>query len=457
MKILLFVYIIFVYFPTSLFGQCFLTGADLSYTNEILSNGSVYKNEVGELVDPYAYFASRGSKIIRLRLWHTPSNIIDFCGHPIHASSLEDVLDAAAKVKSNGMQLMLSIHYSDYFADPGKQKMPKAWQGLLHVDLLDSISNYTNRVLNLLHDQNTLPDIVSIGNETTWGFIDETPTTNGFEWNLDGDKFNAALSAIDSFNTSHSASVKKAVHFTESSTKWVTKTFVDNGVNNFEIIGFSYYPSFSSDISLNEVGLLINELTSLYDKEVMIFETGFAWTNEFSDDYPNFISNNGNVLDFPTNEEGQKEYLLELAKIVAQNNGTGLLYWEPSWVTSDMCDLWGQGSSYENVAMFSTQNKPLASFDFFKYCDSSLGTFEEEFSKLNIYPNPLLLNDLSVKGIEPYAKWEILDLSGRLVLKGEFGQSQVEVIKVPDFAAGLYFLRAYSLMEEPQVISFFVK
>jgi len=89
--------------------QCFLTGADLSYTNEILDKGGIFKNENGDEVEPFQYFASRGTKIVRLRLWHTPSNNIDYCGSPTNSSSLEDVLDAAIKVKSNGMQLKLSI------------------------------------------------------------------------------------------------------------------------------------------------------------------------------------------------------------------------------------------------------------------------------------------------------------------------------------------------------------
>ena len=80
------------------------------------------------------------------------------------------------------MKLKLSIHYSDYFVDPENQKRPFACEGISQPELLDSIANYTEYVLNELYNQNTVPDIVSIGNETTWGFIDETTTTNGFNW-----------------------------------------------------------------------------------------------------------------------------------------------------------------------------------------------------------------------------------------------------------------------------------
>ena len=110
---------------------------------------------------------------------------------------MNDLLIAAERIKSNGMQFKLSIHYSDYFVDPSKQQMPKIWMGLDQSTLLDSIGEYTNDVLNKLYAQNTVPDIVSVGNETTWGFIDETSTTNGWDWPNDAEKYNFVFTIID--------------------------------------------------------------------------------------------------------------------------------------------------------------------------------------------------------------------------------------------------------------------
>lgn len=429
--------------PTYLIGQCFLTGADLSYTNEILNQEGVYYNENGVEVEPFEFFADKGTKIVRLRLWHTPSNNIDHCGNNITASSLDDVLDAAAKVKSNGMQLKLSIHYSDYFVDPGNQKMPAAWEGLAHSVLLDSIEGYTYHVLEQLYAQNTLPEIVSIGNETTWGFIDETITTNGFDWSVDSDKFNVALNAIDAFNQNHNTSVKKAVHFTESSAIWATNEFYENGIDNFDMIGISYYPFFSPDKSLSEVGQIINELFTTYGKEVMVFETGFAWSNSFSDNYNNFIGNNGSTLSFPMSPEGQKDFLIEFAEIIMQNNGTGLIYWEPSWISSDLCDKWGQGSSYENVALFDTENnQALSAFDFFEYCSTSSELQIQSSEALMIYPNPLISSELEIRNIPINSKWELYDLSGKSILSGKFDRDS-DTIMLDGYPKGVYFLYVY--------------
>lgn len=160
--------------------QCLTLGADLSYVNTIQKNNGVYSNENGNAVDPYQFFAEKGCDMVRLRLWHTPENNTDYCGNPIAANNLDDMLIAAHKARDAGMQLMLAIHYGDYFNDPGKQKRPAAWDGISHDVLLDSIYNYTYGVLETLEAQGTLPAIVGIGNETTWGFVDETSSTDGW-------------------------------------------------------------------------------------------------------------------------------------------------------------------------------------------------------------------------------------------------------------------------------------
>ncbi len=422
--------------------QDFLTGADLSYSSEILRNGGIYYDHDGVEVNPYSYFASRGSKIVRLRLWHTPSNNNDICGNPITSGSLEDVLEVAQKVKSLNMQLMLSIHYSDYFADPGKQKMPKAWEGTSESVLLDSIQNYTRAVLDRMKMQNTIPDIVSIGNETTWGFIDNTSTTDGFDWNIDGHKYNIALTTIDEFNNTNDTQIKKAVHFTESSVTWATQIFQSNGVHNFDIIGISYYPFFSPSVDISSIGEIVHELKSEYEKEVMIFETGFAWTNGFSDDYSNFINNNGNVVTFPMSENGQRDFLLALAETVDNNGGSGVIYWEPAWISSSLCDMWGQGSSYENVAMYNIENnRPLASFDFFKYGEVTSDNELNVKDYVLIYPNPVTSDRVIISNVDPHYKWELIDLSGQILKFGSSMDSTSVEVSLEDLPQGVYIMK----------------
>jgi len=428
--------------------QNFITGADLSYTNTILEKGGEYRNQEGVLIDPYQYFSEQGSKMVRLRLLHTPENIQDFCGNPISSSNLDDVLLAAQRIHSNGMGLNLSIHYGDYFNDPGKQLRPNAWEGLAHQVLLDSIYQYTFQVLERLYEQNTTPYIVSIGNETTNGFIDTTTPTNGFSWPEDTDKFNAGLNAVDDFNRTYSQQVLKAIHLTENTAKWVTGEFINNGVTNFEVIGVSYYPFFSSETSLDNVGTLIRDLIHDYSKIVMLFETGFIWTNANADNYNNFIGNNGNVVVYPTSASGQKDFLLDLCRVVSDNGGMGVFYWEAGWISSEMCDKWGQGSSYENASFFNfnKENMPLPAFDFFQFDDTLSVNQKSLQDQIKISPNPFSSKvSISYELLKPEkVRLHIYDISGALIAtisRNHLSGKQQIVWDACEFPNGTYYFK----------------
>ncbi|MFD0779209.1 glycosyl hydrolase 53 family protein [Flavobacterium myungsuense] len=122
----------------------------------------------------------------------------------------------------------------------------------------------------------------------------------------------------------------------------VSRTFFTKNVRNFDIIGISFYPYFSNFDSLQSLGSLISQLKTTYNKEIMIFETGAPWTNTaFADGYGNFMGNNGK-FNYPFTPQGQRDFLFDLANTVYNAGGTGILYWEPAWISSGMCDLWGK-------------------------------------------------------------------------------------------------------------------
>jgi arabinogalactan endo-1,4-beta-galactosidase len=413
--------------------QCFTIGADLSYTNSVLAKGGVYRDSNGNITDPYALFAQKGANMVRIRLWHTPENKIDKCGNPISTNNLDDVVLAFKRAKTNGMKLNLSIHYGDYFNDPGTQKMPKAWMGLSQSVLLDSIYNYTYSVLNRLKTEGVTPDIVAIGNETTNGFIDETTSTNGWAWPFDADKFNIALTSVDNFNKANGTSIKKAVHFTDNTADWLSGLFYAKNVRNFDIIGISFYPHFSNFTSLQQLGSLISKLKINYKKEIMIFETGAPWTDTaYADSYGNFMGTNGN-FSYPLSPQGQRNFLFDLANTVYNAGGTGILYWEPAWVTSRMCDFWGQGSGYENVSFFDFQNgnRPLPAFDIFNFCNSLSVENRSANDNILIFPNPA--NDkIKIIGIQQDVAIKITDVLGRTVKNTFSKNNSIDISNLPD-------------------------
>lgn len=137
----------------------FYYGADLSYVNEMLDCGAVYKDENNTITDPYKIFKDAGTNLMRVRLWNNPTWT--------NYSNYEDVKKTIQKAKAQGMRVLLDFHYSDTWADPGAQIIPTAWES--EIDNKEALGellyNYTYQTLNNLASANLLPEIVQIGNE----------------------------------------------------------------------------------------------------------------------------------------------------------------------------------------------------------------------------------------------------------------------------------------------------
>ncbi|WP_353084321.1 glycosyl hydrolase 53 family protein [Flavobacterium sp.] len=430
---------LFLIFSSGLRAQCFSIGADLSYTNSVLANGGVYRDQNNAVVNPYTLFAQKGANMVRMRLFHTPQNIISNCGSSISANDINDVVAGFISAKANGMKLNLAIHYGDYFNDPNTQKKPQAWVGLTGTALQNAIYNYTTSVLQTLKNNNVTPDIVAIGNETTWGFIDENTTTDGWAWPEDANKFNSALTAVDDFNNSNNTSIKKAIHFTDNTASWLAGLFTSQSITNFDIIGISFYPYWSNFTSLTQLGTLVNTLKTTYNKDIMIFETGLPWTTSSSDGYSNIINSNGN-FNYPITPIGQKQFFNDLVTTVYNAGGKGVLYWEPGWITSTFCDKWGQGSSYENLSFFnfSSNNMPLPIFDVFDFCNA-LSINSQNKKDVELFPNPVS-EIIYFKSLDNDTEVSVFDIFGRLILKNKTNENSLDI---SELNSGIYYFEFY--------------
>jgi arabinogalactan endo-1,4-beta-galactosidase len=133
-------------------------GSDLSYTNEMEDCGGKFRSK-GIEIDPFQIMKDKGANIIRLRLWHTPSWT--------KYSTLADVKKSISRSKKLGMTILLDFHYSDTWADPDHQQIPKAWENIKDTQILgDSLYNNTLNTFLTLSKENLLPDMVQVGNET---------------------------------------------------------------------------------------------------------------------------------------------------------------------------------------------------------------------------------------------------------------------------------------------------
>ena len=214
-------------------------GADLSYVNEMIDCGGIYRSN-GAPVEPYQFFAEKGANLIRLRLWHNP----DWTNY----STFEDVKRAMKKVKENNMAVLLDFHYSDNWADPGKQVIPAAWSSIKDLNVLkDSLYSYTYNTLQKLFDSELIPTIVQIGNEINSEILQPNDSVRSpINWERNISLLNAGLAAVEDFSKKNGVSIQRMIHIAQPENGlWWFRDATTHGLGNYEWIGLSYYPKWS--------------------------------------------------------------------------------------------------------------------------------------------------------------------------------------------------------------------
>ena len=353
-------YLIFIGGQHTSSAQVFYLGADLSYVNEMEDCGAVYK-EQQQPKDPFAIFADHACNIARFRIWHTP-HWYDQLNEGKRYSDLADVKKSISRSKKAGMTTLLDFHLSDDWADPGDQLIPAAWLPVVdNLPILnDSLYNYIYRVLAGLDEEGLLPEMVQIGNETNRGIL-LSPEEDEKEWSMDWKRnaglFQSAIKAVRKVSDNTGKDIKIVIHMANpAEAQWMFKKFTRSGVKDFDIIGISYYWAWHAPTEISEVGEVITQLKKTYpDKEVMIVETGYAWTTENVDSANNIISKTHPDYE-PASPENQRKWLIDLTKEVVDRGGLGVIYWEPAWVSSDCWTQWGKGSHQDHAIFFDANN-----------------------------------------------------------------------------------------------------
>lgn len=353
----------------------FVMGADLSYVNQIVDHGGTYRDS-GAVENPYKIFNEYGTDVVRLRLWHNPdwvrNEVYNNPDVPLY-SGLADVTESIRKAKEQGMAVSLDFHYSDIWADPGTQNVPEAWVNITDLEVLkDSVYQYTKQTLQGLNEKGLMPEFVQIGNEINCGLMysnapEAFPELNVCDghWANAGKVINAAIQAVREVASNSDVDTKIILHVAQpENVEWWFNNITSKGnVSDFDIIGFSYYAP-DSEVPLNQISNYVSDFHSQFSKEVMIVEATYAWTLDFADDYTNTFGQNSLVEGYPATPGGQRDYLIALTQEIIDGGGTGLMYWAPAWITSDMKDLYGAGSSRENTTFFDFDGNVHVGIDY---------------------------------------------------------------------------------------------
>jgi len=346
----------------------FYTGMDLSYQPFLDDYNVDYKDEDGVLINNlFQWVKDNGVNLIRVRLVHTP----DPADPILSASSLDKVITLCEKIKTTGNNIFLDIHYSDKWADPGQQSLPSAWEGLSFDVLQDSVYNYTRNVLIHMKNNNVLPKIVQIGNETNSGFL----WNQGKLWIGEDDNWPAyttlvksAMSAVADLESEANVEIRTMVHVAGTNgADYFFQKLEEYGVS-WDMIGLSHYHDWHiKDLNALQQGL--NQLAANYKKPIMIVETRYPFTLGWNDGTNNVIGSEDQLITgYPASPEGQKAYFENFVKIledVPNNKGVGFVWWAPDMVAFDGPES-QNGSHMENVATWDFDNKALPVFDVYR-------------------------------------------------------------------------------------------
>jgi len=336
-------------------------GADLSYVNEMEDCGGKFRKN-GKVIDPFQLFNESRANIVRVRLWHSP----DWTDY----SDYKDVKRTIRQAKENHMAVLLDFHYSDDWADPQKQIIPKAWEHIKDVGILgDSVFQYTLKTLMDLSRDGLAPEFVQVGNETNIEILqsEDSMVVDRINWERNIFLLNKGLEAVDAFNEQTAQNTQKMIHIAQPENAfWWFAEATKNGLDDFEWIGLSYYPKWS-EYKFQDIPLAIDSLRKLFNKRVMIVETAYPFTMKNADEAGNILGEDALITGYPATPEGQLNYMLDLTKLTLEGGGEGVIYWEPAWISTNCSTRWGKGSHWDNATFFDSENKneALPAFDFF--------------------------------------------------------------------------------------------
>ena len=299
--------------PARGYSQEYAIGADLSFLKSAEDKGFSFR-ENNNPKPGLQIFRDHGYNWIRLRLFHTPAQL---------PNSLSYTITLAKKAKEMGFKFLLDYHYSDTWADPGKQFIPKAWEGMSHSQLVKAVFEYTRETIVKFREAGVLPDMVQIGNEVINGMLwpdGRLPDNWDNFAELTKAGINGVYAGCDSLDRP-----SIMIHIDQGGNKAKTKYFFDRLLSygiKFEYIGQSYYPWWHG--TLLDLRENMYFMAKEYKKPIILVEVAYCASPT---EYKN------KPAPFPETPEGQKEFLNEVNNITLStpdNLGVGIFWWEPA-------------------------------------------------------------------------------------------------------------------------------
>ena len=370
----------------------FIFGMDVSSVLAEEASGVRYFDFNGQETDLFRVLADSGINTIRVRVWNNP---YDEEGRGFGGGNCDiaTAVEIGKRAAACGMSLLVDFHYSDFWADPGKQMVPRAWAGMKIKVKKEAVYQFTLDCLNQLKAAGVPVRMVQLGNEINGKLCGEKTWMN-ISWILQGGARAVREVFPDALIALHFANPENADSYRTYAEKMAY--YEKEGLVDYDVFASSYYPFWHG--TLDNLSGILTEIADTYGKKVMVMETSYAYTDQDTDFSGNTISGGSGIMkDYPFTVQGQANCVRNITDAVVNGTpaGIGVCYWEGAWITvgqnsweenhekwetfgsgwassyaavydPDDAGKYYGGSAVDNQAMFDPWGKPLESLKVFR-------------------------------------------------------------------------------------------
>ena len=335
----------------------FVKGMDLSTLLELERCGARYYDK-GQERDILAIMKDYDVDTIRLRLWNDPkSESGEWYG--AGNNDLSETIAIGKKVTEAGFGILLNFHYSDFWADPGKQIKPKAWKDFGMEELEKAVYDFTKESLEKILDEGVNVTMIQVGNELSNGLLWPEGRVPNYDniYRL----VSAGLKACREIDSK----IPLMIHLDNGGNNALYREWFDNFTQrggDFDYIGLSYYPFWHGSLDMLEYNM--NDIAERYGKDLIVAEVSMGFTMESYQQYeklsdeerkgyatkPSLVEK----IDYPMTIQGQKDFTEDFLNRVGKvtgNHGKGFFWWEPAWIPVP-------GSGWATPASLKYMNDP---------------------------------------------------------------------------------------------------
>ena len=353
----------------------FIRGADISLFPAICESGGYYRNSHGEKEPICKILSDSGVNAVRIRLFQTYTSP---AGTPCGRLDISRVIGMIREAGQYGLKVILDLHYSDTWADPGHQSIPWAWRNFSYDEVKNAVYEYTRDVLNEIKTNGLYIDYIQTGNEINNGMI----YPHGYiDWNSRDESFDRLTGLLEQ----SSKAVREVfpecliiIHTANALSRWTNENdwgsaelFYYQELNkrglDYDIVGASFY-TFEDDTPVSYISEIIDMYSDAVNKPVMIMETSYAYTYEWNEWTDNVFYRDKELAEYPVSFQGQSNLLLDIIEETASaknGSGIGVCWWGGEWIPNADADML---TPWANQALFTYEGIATPTLSVFKNC-----------------------------------------------------------------------------------------